>query len=747
MTSIYSLAVLTSAFLLFLVQPMAAKLLLPYLGGSPAVWNTAMVFFQISLLLGYCYAHATAKWLGARRQALLHIALVLFSLLLLPIAMRTDLGFSGIEQPIRWVMTSLALSVGIPFILLAANAPMLQYWFAHTSHRDAQNPYFLYAASNIGSMVALLGYPFLLEPHFGLSLQFYYWSVLFAVFALLLASCGIILYKMPVLPESVAQSVEAEPAPAWLRRAHWVLLAFVPSSLLLGVTTYITTDIASMPLFWVIPLAIYLLTFVLAFAKTPLMVDRAQNAQISLVTITALLIAFDITFLTQFMILHLFAFFAVAMGCHGYLVKLRPQAKHLTEFYLWISLGGMLGGMFNSLLAPLIFKLPFEYPLVLFLAMFLRPRSSQSTFSARAELLLPLIFTVLVFALLHGVGVLYGSHAGWVEGVGHWLGDVLPRQMMGKSVSLMQLLAIGFFLLSMGMAWYLRERPFGFAVMIGAILVAVPMTGSGLSSAFFKNTIYTERNFFGVNRVIHMPEKKVHYLVHGTTLHGTQSLEPEHRLDLVSYYPPLRAAYEHLKPAIGDKPIAVVGLGGGTLACLAGAGQEEDLFEIDPAVLAIASNPEFFTFMRDCPGKFRNFLGDGRLELAKQPEGRYGLIVLDAFSSDAVPLHLMTREAVKLYMSKLAKGGVLVFNISNNHLDLTPVVAAIAEANGLVAISKRAFKMTGPFDMPAIWAMVARSEADFYRLGEAIEGWHVLIPKEGIEPWTDDYSNIFQVLM
>lgn len=748
MVSIYSLAIFTSAFLLFLVQPMAAKFLLPHLGGSPAVWNTAMVFFQIMLLLGYCYAHATAKWLGARRQAMLHGGLVLASLALLPLSMRTELGFSGVEQPVRWMMTSLLLSVGIPFLLLAANAPMLQYWFANTSHRDAQNPYFLYAASNTGSMVALLGYPFVIEPNWGVSSQFAYWSWLFAAFALLLASCACALFKSSHAPQPSSAAPESAASLSWRRRAHWVLLAFVPSSLLLGVTSYITTDIASMPLFWVIPLAIYLLTFILAFAKKPLMVDRAYDAQVSLVTITALLIAFEATFLTQFMILHLFAFFAVALLCHGRLVQLRPDPQRLTEFYLWISFGGMLGGLFNSLLAPVIFKIPLEYPLVLFLAMFLRPRRGGGSFSWKTEGLPAFAFAFFLLVLLKGVGFIYHQHGEWIASIDALLAVMLPQQPGGQGVSLMQLLAVGFFLLCMGMAWLMREKPVGFAAAIGAILWLVPLTGSGISGALYKHTIYSERNFFGVNRVIHMPEKNVHFLVHGTTLHGTQSLDPAKRLQMTSYYRPVRDAYEHMRPHNGaDKPIAVVGLGGGTLACLAKAGQEVDFFEIDPAVIAIAKNPAYFTFLRDCAGHYRTFLGDGRLELAAQAEGRYGLIIIDAFSSDAIPVHLLTREALLSYLLRLAPDGVLAFNISNNHFNLAPIVASTAQDIGLVAMSKRALSPKDTLEVPSMWTLMARDIKDFNNLGAAIEGWHVLVPQKGVEPWTDDYSNIFQVLM
>lgn len=765
MTSIYTLTIFTSAFLLFLIQPMISKLLLPQLGGSPAVWNTSMMFFQVMLLLGYLYAHAGAKWLGARRQFVLHLALLGLSLAWLPISVNEFVTFASVERPIFWIVVTLFCSVGFPFFVLAANAPLLQFWLANTDHKDAKDPYFLYSASNIGSLLALLGYPFLIEPHVTLANQTLLWSGLFAAFIGLLVWSGAYMRRRyrGIIPSPTGGGVGsrqscsdgAHTTPLLIsplrgeglrQRLRWVALAFFPSSLLLGVTTYITTDIASLPLFWVIPLAIYLLTFILAFARTPLMVDRALNAQISLVPFTAMAMAFEINFIKEVLILHLFTFFAIAMGCHGTLARSKPDSRHLTEFFLWVSFGGMLGGIFNSLIAPLVFTNPIEYTLVLVLSLFMRPKQlPDSKREKLMDVMIPTDFLLFLWVAFYATGKLYASGA--IDPIDAWFrAHISPDPRAVFAVSSGPILVSLLFLLVMLVAYKTSVRPVRFGLAMAALLVIVPLTGFAPSSKYMPNVIYAERNFFGVNRVIHAPESQAMVLMHGTTLHGMQALDEEHRLQPVSYYGTLREVFEHLPREVSEKPVAVLGLGAGTLACLGKKSQPFDFYEIDPAVAAIAENKKFFTYLADCGPKYTITLGDGRLQLSKAKDGTYGIMVMDAFSSDAIPMHLVTREALKLYASKLADGGVLAFNISNRHLNLVPVMAALAEDTGLHALHRVNMQPKGRLARPSNWVVMTRDAANFKALMKDDPEWKPLENKTRAEPWTDNYSNIFETL-
>lgn len=723
MTTIYTLTIFTSAFLLFLIQPMISKLLLPHLGGSPAVWNTSMMFFQTLLLFGYLYAHISGKWLGPRRQAVLHFVLMAVAFAWLPIALETDLGFDSVQQPVLWVIVSLFLSVGVPFFVLAANAPLLQYWLAHTTHKDAKNPYFLYSASNIGSMLALFSYPILFEPGFTLPYQTGIWSGLFIAFAALLAGCAWSM-KTHFQPTTQSAGITTASAPTAAKRLQWLFLAFFPSSLLLGVTTYIATDIASLPLFWVVPLALYLLTFILAFSRVPLLVDRALNAQIVLVPLTVLALVFQFNFYTPVMLLHLFTFFALALGCHGLLARNKPDTRYLTEFYVWMSLGGMLGGVFNSLVAPNLFTQPVEYWLVLILALLARPQMGSDTHPVREKLLdytVPLAGATALGLIIHFVG---------------------PKVTgMGQPV-----LASVLYLLVMIIVIKSHHRPIRLTLLVLSMVIAIPLGMVGNMTESSDRQLFVERNFFGVNRVVREESRGAMTLMHGTTNHGMQSLDEEDRLQPVSYYGKLKEVFTHLSPSLKDKPYGVIGLGAGTLACFGKKGQEVEFYEIDPAVLRIASNPDFFTYLRDCGTRTSVQLGDGRLNIAKAHSGHYGLIIIDAFSSDAIPVHLLTREALAIYLDKLAPGGLMAFNISNRHLKLSPVMAALAEDAGLKALRQRDEKPEGKLVMASEWVILARSMEDFHDMNIKNPRWEVLVNKEGFDVWADNYSNILQTL-
>ncbi len=689
-TSIYTLTIFTSAFLLFLIQPMISKLLLPHLGGSPAVWNTAMLFFQIMLLLGYAYAHLGSRYLGPKRQSILHMVMLCLAAIWLPITAKTNLGFVSAVQPIQWVMLSLFLSVGGPFFVLSANAPLLQSWLAHTDHPDAKNPYFLYSASNIGSLIALFGYPLLMEPLFTLSQQTYLWSSWFVLFGALILGCIVYLRKHYVPLPAVTE--EQGTKPRLTQKLHWIFLSFCPSSLLLGVTTYITTDLASIPLFWVIPLAIYLLTFIFAFARKPILVDRMLSAQVILVPLTAIAMLFDLNSVTAILLLHLMTFFAFVMGCHGTLARLKPDPRYLTEYFLWISFGGMLGGLFNALIAPQIFDEPFEYPLIFIMTLLLRP---QLIADVKRERILDYVVPVAFVALK--------SH----------------------------------------------KRPLRYALFVLALFVAVPIGKNiGTSAKDEGGTLlFAERNFFGVNRLFKFPPTNSMVLLHGTTLHGIQSMDPDHKLDLTSYYSVIKPVYDHVGKELQHLPVAVLGLGAGTLACIGHEEQKFDFFEIDPAIALIASNPSYFTFLTNCPPTSTIRLGDGRLEIAKMDAKHYGFIVVDTFSSDSIPVHILTKEAIAIYLRKLADGGMIAFNISNRHLDLAPLMSAMIKDAGFVALIK-ADKVTDDKSLisSSIWVVAAKKIDDFHGLEKDDPHWQLMEDAPRVAIWTDNYSNIFQTL-
>lgn len=752
MTSIYTLTIFTSAFLLFLIQPMISKLLLPHLGGSPAVWNTSMMFFQVLLLLGYGYAHLSGKWLGTKKQVWLHLGLLAISLAWLPIAATTDLGFESVEHPITWMVASLFFSVGFPFFVLAANAPLLQLWLSRTNHKDAQNPYFLYSASNVGSLIALLGYPFIVEPLLTLDQQTLYWSFAFVGFILLIVACSHLMKKNLAEPILSAQSASEKIAPVTSRnRMYWTALAFFPSSLLLGVTTYITTDIASMPLFWVIPLALYLLTFILAFSKKQLLTERAFDAQVIIVPFVVMALAFGIHYISQVMILHLFAFFYIALGCHGLLAQNKPHARHLTEFYLWVSFGGMLGGVFNSLIAPVIFEKPIEYPAILLLSLLMRPWGATDARRKKREmfldLMIPINFALFLLLSFFAYSKLATDAPETLASINAWVASLLSEEDAKMfTVSIVPLLIVGMFVIYLGLSALSKNRPLRFALITASLLIVVQYTGYSSSGRTMPDVIYQERNFFGINRVMKNAEANAMMIMHGTTLHGMQSFDPEIRLKPVSYYGPLTEVYAQVEKSHSNKPVAVLGLGSGTTACIGKKGQQFDFFEIDPAVVSIAKNPEYFTYLKDCGTKISVIMGDGRLSLAKANDAYYGLIIIDVFSSDAIPVHLLTREALLIYKNKLAENGIMAFNVSNRHLNLYPVMAALAKDIGVKAMYIDNMSPKEKLHTPSKWVIMAREDSDFNQIKKLNPEWKDLTTEDSVDVWTDHYSNILQVI-
>jgi hypothetical protein len=728
---LYTVTIFLGSLLLFWVQPMAGKMLLPLLGGAPAVWNTAMVFYQATLLAGYAYAHFSTKWLGVRRQTLVHFALLWLPLLALPIVIPHGWTPPTIQNPIPWLLTVLAVMVGLPFFVVSTTSPLLQRWFSYSGHRYAGDPYFLYAAGNCGSLLALISYPVLVEPHLGLSQQSRWWSVGYVVLLALTAICGIwtwCLARNPVLAAGPAPRTVDEKLTV-PRRLRWILLAFVPCSLMLSVTTYITSEIMPLPLLWVIPLGIYLLTFILVFARRQLIPHRwmVWAMPVAVVTLVIMLARMDLKaqafgMLAWPMAVHLIGLFIVAMFCHGELAEDRPTVAHLTEFFLWISVGGVLGGMFNALLAPVIFPTVIEYPVTLLLACTLMPKFGWRTTNRRTRILdvaLPVLLGLFTAALIYIL-----EHAGINS----------PKFLLVLECVPPAVLCLLFL-----------RRPLRFVLGVFFILVS---TSVALRPEFHNALV--ARSFFGIYRVELYPgAPHIHMLRHGTTWHAMQSLKPNERRIPLLFYTKRGPAGETIASLPPDltQHVGLIGLGAGTMASYAKPGEHWTFYEIDPEIQRIACDPRYFTYMQDCLGDVKIVLGDARLSLHNAPDHQFGLLVVDAYNSDAIPLHLLTREALALYLQKLTPSGVILINVSNRHLDIEPVLANLAQDAGLLGRIRYDPVTFEEFQggKAASWWVVLTRNAPWLNSLSQDKNWLPLQKKPGVGLWTDDFTSVFSV--
>lgn len=723
---IFSATLFLSAALLFLLQLIYARLVLPLLGGAPAVWNTAMTFYQTVLLVGYGYAHLISSHLRPRTQWLVHAAVLVAPVCVLPFAVPASWVPPTDANPVPWLLGLLALGVGLPCFAVSTLSPLLQSWFTRSGHPDAQDPYFLYAASNAGSLLGLLGYPFLVEPHTTLSTQALGWTWAYGLLVALVLLCGFIATRaLPATPvvSPHADSAPAGPRPTTLLRLRWMGCAFVPSSLLLSVTSYLCSDIAAVPLLWVLPLSLYLLTFVVAFARRPWMSHTVAQRilRLLLIPVVAALAAGLSTPVVVVASLHLIAFFFAALVCHGELSQARPDSRSLTEFYLWISLGGALGGSFNSLLAPVLFDRLIEYPLLIALLALLAadktPRSRLFGVWSGLWALIPIGLAVLL-AVITGV-------------------------RDAESHPAIATLAYGVPAIA---CLFLVHRRVSFALGVAGVLAVAQVWPAGMG-----RVRVTHRSFFGVHRVALDSTERFVRLMHGRIIHGMQYRDPARRNEALTYYH-ATGPIGHVFSAWGatlQGPIAAVGLGAGTVARYGKPGQEFTFFEIDPVVARIASDPAHFTFLRDSPARINLVLGDARLTLRQAPESHYQLLILDAYSSDSVPVHLVTREAFDLYLKILRPDGVMALHLSNLHLDLVAVMATLARDAGLVCrlcddreVSS-AEQAEGKF--PSQWMVIARREADLTPL-RGDPRWTPGPDTTGLSVWTDDYSSVVRVL-
>jgi trans-aconitate methyltransferase len=729
MVALYTVTVFIGAALLFFVEPMFARMVLPLLGGSPSVWNTAMVFYQVVLLAAYAYAHACTRWLGVRRHAFWHLLLLLVPLAVLPIAIPEGWPSPTQGHPIAWLLALMLAAVGLPFFAVAATSPLIQKWFASTGHRHASDPYFLYAASNAGSMLALLSYPVWVEWRWHLAEQSHWWTWGYGLLVILTTACIVCLWRSSI-GSPVAEPAAAPSDPgianqiAGKRRLRWVLLAFVPSSLMLSVTTYLSSNVAVVPLMWIVPLTIYLLTFILAFARhqvfSPRFLSRAFPLLLAPLVMTLNMRASEP--IGPLTLLHLTAFFVAALLCHTELASDRPAAAHLTEFYLWISIGGALGGLFNAMVAPLIFHSVVEYPLMLVGACLIGWRAPDrgTTAEVLRDFLWPAVLTLLTAA-----GLL-AFHAT----------SLRTNAIVGASLFGVPALV----------SYLFSRRPLRFALSIAGLLLL-----GGIYETRDGQALYATRSFFGVHRVEVDSTGRYHLLFHGPILHGIQCLDQARRKEPLAYYARTGPIGQVLED-YGEAPsanIAVVGLGTGTLSCYARPGQRWTYFEIDPTVKAIASDERYFTYLRDAPDPPRIVLGDARLSLAVEPDRQLDLLILDAYSSDAIPIHLVTREALALYLLKLAPGGHLAFHISNTHLNLEPVLADLARDAHVVCLTREDLSVAkqefASGKAASVWVVMARTPDELVRLMQDPR-WRPSHGHDRPVVWTDDYSSLLSIL-
>ncbi len=726
--AVYTSAIFLSALLLFSVQPLFTKMVLPRLGGSPAVWSVAMVFFQTLLLAGYAYAHVLMQIRNRAVPVAIHLVLLVVAVLTLPLAIATGWGEPPSSGYAFWLLGLFAVSIGLPFFALAANNPLLQAWFVRTGHPAGPDPYFLYASSNIGSFLALLSYPVLVEPMFTLRTQNLIWTGGYGLLIVLIAACGVLLLRSPALAMADREAEETDaPAPSRALRARWIFLAAVPSGLLIAVTAHISTDVAAAPLLWVLPLSLYLLTWVLVFQSRPLLPHKwmllLQPLAISQIVVLLAVGGEQSLLLTLGG--HLLCFFVIAMACHGELARTRPAAKYLTGFYVALSFGGMVGGLFAGLIAPYAFSWVAEYPILAALAALCRPTSSDERLASWSRWYWPLL-AALVIALI--VPTWFpGKIWAWLEEHRVWVAGVIG---MSAAVLALALNAD-------------RWKIFA-TVVVALVVIRLYPADDG--------RVETVRSFFGVHKIVVTPRGQYHVLMHGTTIHGAQKVQNDDGTPVTGRPEPI--TYYHKDGGIGQAitairerkgaplKVAVIGVGAGTLTCAAEPGESWKFFEIDQTMVDAARDPKYFSYIKNCAPDLQPVIGDARLTFAREPDGIYDLIIVDAYSSDAIPIHLATEEAMKIYKDKLAPQGAVVMHISNRHLELASVIVGIADANEL---KSWVYSEDSGRDDEYIFAtsvvVSAREEADVGKLASA-DQWTETEADENQRVWTDDYSNV-----
>jgi SAM-dependent methyltransferase len=716
---LFVVTILVGSFLLFLVQPMVARMALPRLGGAPNVWNSAMLVYQALLLAGYAYAHLLGRW-PVRRQAAIHLLVLLAAGVTLPVSLSSMAQPAGLPE-VLWVPLLLGLSIGPVFFAVSAQAPLMQRWFA--ADPGAGQPWALYAASNLGSFAGLLAYPLLAEPFLSLRRQSLTWSAGFALLVLLVVLAAMTRRNLPAVSVRAEKEEQGERI-GWRRVALWLMLSAVPSGLMLSTTTHLTTDIFAMPLLWVIPLGLYLLSFVVAFADR-----RGMCMAVTRIAPVVVLFAGSYAMLSNGSGTLWVAggaclmLFCIATALHGRLYDLRPGAAHLTHFYLVMSAGGALGGLFTALIAPLVFDWAWEHPLLVLAAALLMPltpllrwHESEGIEPGMARVALVLLLAFAIF-----LGWQLDQYA------------LRPEDGLAAVLFTVFLVATGVML----MAWRA-----GFIAVLTIAMIAQGGIWTVRATLAGERT----RSYFGIYTVRDTADGTLRTLAHGTTLHGEQSLQPGRSRDALTYYGPTSGVALALQAAPriegAGARVGVVGLGTGSLACQALPGQHWTFFEIDPVILRFSTNGRF-TFLRDCAPEARVVLGDARLELARLHANAFDVLVIDAFSSDSIPVHLLTKEALQVYARALTPRGLLLLHISNRYIDLAPVVGTNAAASRLKAISRLDRPLDTDNYTPSRWIALSRDPEVLEQLrGQNPDAPWIQLEDRAAKPWTDDYASI-----
>lgn len=739
LAAIFTLTIFLSATLLFSVQPMFTKLILPLLGGASNVWNTAMVFFQAVLLGGYIYAHLVSKYLPVKAQIVVHSCVTAAGFIVLPLTVPADVALPASGMPTFWLLGLFSVTVGLPFFALSANAPLLQRWFSLTDHRDAEDPYFLYSASNAASLMILCAYPFVIEPNTRLGGQTSSWAIGYAALLIMLIVTAFVLLRrlapVTIAADKVVQNNRT--SWSWKQKALWVFLAFLPSSLMLGVTSYMTNNIASTPFLWIMPLALYLLTFVIVFASKPIVSAKGLSKLFPWVVIAGFaLIAPNFTFNFAGLSVStaipaifkipalLLVYFLISLYCHAILVERRPAASGLTEFYILMSVGGVLGGIFNALVAPVIFNAVYEFVLVLALVLFLRPTGIEMPSSGDNPWRLFLI------------GAIAAAFNAFV--------------LMTTGSTTLFVVFITVAILAIASVRFDISRFIKFGVFAALALIAV------VFNVFGSDKLYADRSFYSLLGVKaeETTHGTIHKFVHGNTFHNYQLRAPELQNIPTSYYieggsihVSVEALREHLG---GNLDVAVVGLGAGAMVCYERPGDNWTYFEIDPAVVDLARNTKYFNYIETCSPDADIRIGDARQKLDGVNAGALDMVVIDAFSSNSIPAHLVTREALEIYRSRLNENGLVFFHTSNQMLDVTSVVARLAEDAGLTAryIDIGEFPDNPYAEHGSLATGILMGPEDIMNAvtqdDNRFKNWQ---SSKHVKVWTDDYSSVLGTLL
>ena len=706
-----------SAFLLFCCQPMVGKMVLPSLGGAASVWTTCVLFFQTMLLAGYLYVYFLGRLRNPKHQLVIHLILLASVFVALPIRFRGSMPVGG-ASPVAWELVHLIRGVALPFFVVSATAPLLQGWFSKTNDPAAQDPYFLYAASNAGSLLALLLYPFVFEPRLGVSAQSLAWLIGYVVLVILVLIAMSEFWKL----RTQSRGQQSTVPPSSVTRVSWLAASFVPSALMLAVTTHLSVNLASVPFLWTVPLAVYLLTFILAFGRR----IRISGAHISFVAPVILLLLVPIfaagpvrnpVFYLGLLAAHLILLFVGGLLCHTSLARTRPVTEHLSEYYAWIAFGGALGGAFAAVIAPLLFTNVLEYPLlVAALAFFRQPQDARrSRWDA--------LFVLPLLALVAGA-----------LGLSKWYKVPISASL---ALGILIYMVIGL----AGVAFHRRRWLFASG------LAAVLLVFTAFIVPALKDTeqLHVARNFFGVKQVLFDQNRNERKLLHGDTMHGLEGIDPARSGRPLSYYMP-SGPLGDLMAMLKDRPnqeIGVLGLGSGTIAAYTQPNRQITFFEIDPQVEFIARH--FFSFLPRCGDRCSVILGDGRLSIQEQPDQRFDLLILDAFNSDAIPAHLLSSEAIALYQRKLKPDGAILFHVSNRYLRIRELVTALARDAKLPALYRDDEDDREPGKARSAYVILALVPETVRDLSQT-RNWFDVSYIDTVQPWTDDYSNLFEIL-